>query len=94
MNRKQIEAAIELARLTADQRDQSTRLLRLLADQLERMIMLFDKSAKVAIEGAREARARELSNVLGLLDVEEETTHSVDSGDVLGVAVVRGVPTP
>lgn len=69
-DRKRIEAAIELMRLTADRRRpelQSTQLLRLAADMLDYQLTLFDRALKGALHPTA-ARERELSQVLGLVE--------------------------
>lgn len=83
--RKQMEAAIELARLTARRRVAEARadaqLLEALADQNAQLLAYIDRAAKKVTNDACEMRMRELSDVL---QIELQVT---DADIVLGEPV-------
>lgn len=88
-NRKQVESAIELARIRAADQAATVKLLILLADQLEAMLSLFDRSAHNAKLQASRERERELSKVLGILEIGVVNTAELeDTGEL-----VIGEPT-
>ncbi len=92
LERKQVEAAIELARIRAVKHDEDGKLLHILANLLEQMLTLFDRSVKQAREEGQ--RERELSAVLGLPAATraDELNEFLDTGEleILDERPIRG----